>query len=153
MVSGRLIGIARKVRPRAAVESVDRVAVSLDAGIAGDFRGRIKPGGRGRRQITILAMEDWRAALDTLGFSVAWQERRANLLVEGIALPRRKGARLRIGEIMVEITGECDPCSRMDAVAPGLMAALAPDWRGGRTARVLAGGVLAIGDDMRVETA
>jgi len=153
MASGRLIGIARKVRPRAVVESVDRVAVSLDAGIAGDFRGRIKPGGRGRRQITILAMEDWRAALDTLGFSVAWQERRANLLVEGIALPRRKGARLRIGEIMVEITGECDPCSRMDAVAPGLMAALAPDWRGGRTARVLAGGVLAIGDDMRVETA
>ena len=34
----------------------------------------------------------------------------------------------------------------MDLQRPGLRAALAPDWRGGRTARVLAGGQLRVGD-------
>ena len=39
-----------------------------------------------------------------------------------------------------------------DPLAPGLFAALTPDWRGGACSRVLAGGMIAIGDAIRIET-
>jgi MOSC domain-containing protein YiiM len=150
--AGRLLGIARKTRPRGVVETLDRAVVGLSSGIGGDHRGVLKPGGRGRRQVTAMALADWRAALADLGApAIPWSDRRANLLVDGIDLPRQRGALLRIGAALFEITGECDPCKRMEAVAPGLEAALTPGWRGGRTMRVLAGGDIAIGDTITVE--
>jgi MOSC domain-containing protein YiiM len=148
---GRLIGITRKSRPRGAMEVVDHAAIGMHLGIAGDYRGAIHPGKSGKRQITIMAAEDWAATLADLGTSVSWERRRVNLLSEGIVLPREPGVRLRIGGALVEITGECDPCSRMEEVAPGLKAALTPDWRGGRTARVIEDGPIAIGDTISIE--
>lgn len=147
---GRLIGISRKSRPRADVETIDHAAVGVDSGVSGDFRGAIRPGKSGRRQITIMAAEDWAAAIAELGVAVSWEQRRANLLSEGIVLPREPGARLRIGRILIEITGECDPCSRMEEIATGLKAALTPEWRGGRIAKVIEGGDIAIGDDIHL---
>ena len=147
---GRLIGIARKDRPLVAMETVDHVAVGIETGIAGDYRGARRPGKADHRQISIMAAEDWTAALSELGRPVSWEQRRANLLVEGIDLPREAGARLRIGAALVEITGECDPCRRMDAVADGLRRALTPEWRGGRVARVIEGGEIAIGDTIEI---
>ena len=146
---GRLIGIARKDRPHGRMELVDHAVIGLDTGVGGDYRGAMRPG-RNQRQITIIALEDWSAAIDALGTAVPWEERRANLLVEGLALPRERGARIRIGQALVEVTGECDPCRRMDAVADGLQLALRPDWRGGRTTMVVEGGVIALGDEVKV---
>ncbi|MEG3146910.1 MOSC domain-containing protein [Sphingomonas sp. RT2P30] len=151
-MTGRLAGIARHPRPKAAMELIDHADVTLDAGIAGDFRGAVKPGGRGRRQITLIERRQWDAAMAELGRDIPWQERRANLLVEGVSLPRERGALLRIGaDVVVRITGECDPCSRMESIAPGLKAVLLPDWRGGVTAKVLHGGRIAIDDEIRIE--
>ena len=147
---GRLIGIARKARALAPMEVLDHVEVGIDTGVHGDHRGAIRPGKSGRRQITIMAAEDWTAALAELGQPVSWEQRRANLLCEGIDLPRERGARLRIGGVTIEITGECDPCRRMDLVADGLQIALTPDWRGGRTAKVIEGGAIAIGDVIEI---
>jgi MOSC domain-containing protein YiiM len=48
---------------------------------------------------------------------------------------------------------ETDPCERMEKLAPGLRAALTPDWRGGVCTMVLAGGEIAIGDEIRIEQA
>ena len=53
--------------------------------------------------------------------------------------------------LRIETTGECDPCSRMDEVAPGLKAALMPFWRGGVLAKVLDDGEIAVGDEIRIE--
>ena len=81
-----------------------------------------------------------------------WSVRRANLLVEGLDLPQRAGAIVRIGDaVRLEITVECDPCSRMEEIEPGLKAALMPDWRGGALTRVISGGDIRIGDEIRVE--
>lgn len=149
---GRLAGIARHARPKAPMEVLDRARVSLDGGIEGDFRGAVKPGGRGRRQITLMERRDWDAATAALERDIPWQERRVNLLVDGLDLPQLPGAELRIGaEVLVRVTGECDPCSRMETIAPGLKAALTPDWRGGVTAKVINGGEIAIGDEIRIE--
>jgi MOSC domain-containing protein YiiM len=147
---GRLIGIARKDRPHGPMEVIDHVAIGLDTGVHGDHRGAIRPGKSNRRQVTILMAEDWTTALAELGTPVSWEQRRANLLVEGIVLPREEGVRVRIGQAVLEITGECDPCRRMDAVADGLQRALRPDWRGGRICRVIEAGAIAIGDEVEV---
>ena len=148
---GRLIGIARKDRSHGPMEVIDHVAVGLDTGVHGDHRGAIRPGKSNRRQVTILMAEDWTAALAELGTPVSWEQRRANLLVEGIVLPREPGVRVRIGQAVLEISGECDPCRRMDAVADGLRLALRPGWRGGRTCRVVEAGAIAIGDRVEIE--
>lgn len=149
-VPGRLIGIARKDRPYGAMEVLDHAAIGLDTGVGGDYRGAMKPG-RNKRQVTIMMAEDWTAALAELGTPVSWEQRRVNLLVEGIVLPREPGARVRIGTAWFEITGECDPCRRMDAVADGLQIALRPEWRGGRTCIVVEAGAITLGDEVEVK--
>jgi len=149
---GTLAGIARHTRPKAPMELLDHAHVTIDGGITGDFRGAVKPGGRGRRQVTLMERRDWEAAMADLDRDIPWQERRANLLVDGLDLPQLAGAQLRIGaDVLVTVTGECDPCSRMEIIAPGLKAALTPDWRGGVTAKILSGGEIALGDEIRIE--
>jgi MOSC domain-containing protein YiiM len=148
---GRLLGIARHDRPRGPMETVDAVDVTEREGVRGDFRGALKPG-RNKRQVTIMAAECWRDALAELRQPIAWELRRVNLLVEGLRLEGTTGGRVRFASgLVLEITGECDPCSRMEEICPGLKAALLPHWRGGITTRVIAGGHIAVGDEVRIE--
>jgi MOSC domain-containing protein YiiM len=134
------------------VEMVDHAHIGSVTGVAGDFRGAIMPGKSDKRQVTAMMLSDWRAAMAELGQPpVVWSARQANLLVDGVVLPRTIGARVRIGAALFEITGECDPCDRMEEVATGLQAALTPEWRGGRTMRVIGGGHIAIGDPVSIE--
>ena len=134
------------------METIDDAAVTLEGGIAGDFRGASR-GKPYNRQVTLIERGDWQAALAEIGAEIPWEERRANLLVDRLDLPQVKGARLRIGaDVVLEISGECDPCRQMEKVAPGLEAALRPDWRGGTCAKVITGGTIAVGDEIRIET-
>lgn len=156
MEAGQLIGIARRKRSRAPMEELQSAAVTVAAGVQGDFRGAVRPGRVPRRQVSLLAAEDWLAALYDLrlaeGERPPWLARRANLLVEGLRLPRDKGSVIAIGQsLRIAVTVECDPCSRMDEVVPGLMAALLPDWRGGVLGTVLTDGAIAVGDEIRIE--
>jgi MOSC domain-containing protein YiiM len=116
--------------------------VEIDAvtGLAGDARGR-KPG----RQVTVLFREGWDAACRELGAALPWTTRRANLLVEGMAVPA-VGERIGIGNVVLEVTGETDPCRVMEAAHRGLRRALTPDWRGGVCCRVYRQGRIAVGD-------
>lgn len=156
MKNGRLGGIARHERPRGPIETLVRVQVTREEGVEGDCRGRIAPGKNGRRQISLIEAESWQAALADAGLvgarALPWHVRRANLLVEGVKLPREVGRIIAIGQsLRIEVTCECDPCSRMDEIEPGLLAALAPDWRGGVLGRVIADGEIAVGDEVRIE--
>lgn len=145
---GRVIAIARRAGPHAPMEELAAAMVTPQSGVEGDHRGTAR--GARRRQLTLLDRADWDAATArTAAGTAPWTVRRANLLVEGMALPRAPGARLRLGaDCVVEITGQCDPCARMDAQLPGLAGALAPDGRGGRTARVLVAGRVVVGDSV-----
>ena len=152
METGRIIGIARHDRPRGAIETVSRVRVTEGEGVHGDLRGALRPGKTGKRQITLIEAESWAAALADLKIDLPWHVRRANLLVQGVRLPREPGAVIRIGETLrIRVTCECDPCSRMDEISPGLKAALLPDWRGGVCGKVISDGEIAIGDEVRIE--
>jgi MOSC domain-containing protein YiiM len=146
-MSGRLIGIAWRPGRRAPMQVVDSIEISLEAGVVGDHKGAKYK----RRAVTILAREDWQAVLGVLGDqSLDWTERRANLLVEGVRLPRALGATLRIGPVLLEVTYPTTPCARMDEAREGLRKALHPEWRGGVTCKVLEGGRVAIGDAVAI---
>ncbi len=154
--TGRLAGIARRPRPRGPVEVIRSVSVTTVEGVHGNFRGAVMPGKRPRRQISLIEAESWAAALADLGLHpedmLAWSVRRADLLVQGLRLPREAGTVLAIGSsLRIEVTMECDPCSRMDEIQPGLRSALMPDWRGGFLGKVVTDGDIAVGDEIRIE--
>lgn len=70
---------------------------------------------------------------------------RRNILIAGLDFTLENGTRLRIGKALVEITGPCLPCSRMDeTMGEGGRAAMAD--AGGLTARILSSGQISIGD-------
>ncbi len=148
---GRLIGIAHRPAHRAPMQTVDSALIKEGGGIEGDHKGKRFP----RRGVTILAREAWEAALAELAQTgnaddLPWTARRANLLIEGVALPRALGAIVAIGPVVLEITYPTTPCQRMDEARQGLMRALYPEWRGGVTCRVLEGGRVSLGDKVAV---
>lgn len=151
MSIGVIAGIARHAAPRAAMEVIERATITPERGVEGDCKGRFNPVGRNRRQVTLMKRGDWAAAMASLGIDLPWFERRANILVDGIDLPQIPGAILRIGDVRLIVMVECDPCQRMDAIAPGLQRALRDDWRGGVCTRVLSGGEIMVGDAIIVE--
>lgn len=148
---GRLAGIARRRARRAPMEVVDRVAITAGRGLDGDHKGAKFP----NRGVTMLAREAWEEALGALPDQdgtdgLDWTMRRANLLVEGIALPRVRGAILGVGPVLLEVTAQTYPCRRMEEVRAGLMKAMAPAWRGGVCCHVLIGGEVEIGQFVKV---
>ena len=149
---GRLVAIARREAPRARMEEIGQGLVTVERGLDGDHKGLKFP----RRQITILSKEAWALALEELTdlagpVLLPWTMRRANLLVAGVTLPRGPGGLVRIGPVLLEVTAQTYPCKRMDQAHPGLLKALAPDWRGGITTRVVEGGPIAVGDPVAIE--
>ena len=149
--TGRLIGIAHRPAHRAPMQTVDSALVETNGGVEGDHKGRKFP----RRGVTLLAREAWEAALAELAKTgnvddLPWTARRANLLIEGVELPRALGGIVQIGPVVLEITYPTTPCKRMDEAREGLMRALYPEWRGGVTCRVLEGGRVSVGDSVAV---
>lgn len=149
---GKLAGIARHAQPKGPIETLDHVAVTTAEGVHGDFRGGLASSKPSRkRQVSLIEAECVTAALAEAGALLDWSDCRRNLLVQGLRLPREEGTRVQIGHSLVlEITSECDPCERMDALHEGLRGAMTSDWRGGFLGRVIEDGEIAVGDDIKV---
>lgn len=142
-MTGILRAIAIRAVKRAPMELLPRATVSVSGGVEPDTRGR----GRGRK-VTVLFAEDWARAVAGLDPAAAWTIRRANLLVGGVGNPRHKGGVLAVGPVRLKITGETEPCGRMDEQLPGLLEAMRPDWLGGLTAMVAKPGEITVGDEV-----
>ncbi|CAN7300098.1 MOSC domain-containing protein [Phenylobacterium sp. LjRoot225] len=140
---GRLVWIGLRTVRRGPVDEVASAWASPEEGLVGD-----RYGGRagGKRQITLIGREDLAAAAAFLGLAaVSPAQLRRNLVTEGVNLLALKQRRLAVGEAVLEITGECHPCSRMEeALGPGGYNALR--GRGGLTARVIRAGEFRLGD-------
>ncbi len=140
------------VRPahRAPVERLDRVEARAGVGLAGD---RQRSGGR--RQVTLMQAEHLDILASLLGLGprpIDPARLRRNLVVRGLNLMALRQARFRVGGALLEGTGSCDPCSRMEeALGPGGFNAMR--GHGGITARVLEPGIIALGDAVRLEPA
>ena len=145
-MTGRLIGIARATELLAPMEVLGQTSISFEAGLDGDARGRSEG-----RQVTVLFREGWEDACRDAGADLPWAVRRANLYVEGLERPRQIGARLCIGEVMLEVADETKPCALMEAAHAGLRAAMKPEWRGGVCCTVVSGGEIGLGDAVTLD--
>lgn len=144
---GKLLGIARKSMSRAPMMEIATAKLTIETGLEGDYRGKLR-----RRQVSVLSKEAWEATCREHGQDLSWTTRRANLFIEGIDLKETKGVHLKIGSALLEIYCETDPCNRMDEASPGLREALEPDWRGGVCCRVIKGGLIAVGDEVTLQS-
>ena len=143
MRPGRLEWIG--LRPARRAEVLTRTSATLIAGhgVEGDHYDTKR---NGPRQVTLVAAEDLVAVAAFLGMrEIAPELLRRNFVIRGINLLAVKDRRFRVGSALLEGSGECAPCSRMEeALGPGGYNAVR--GRGGITARVIEGGDIAIGD-------
>jgi MOSC domain-containing protein YiiM len=139
-----LVAIAFKEGRKTPMLEVAKAVISTQTGVEQDIFGKPGP-----RQVTVLSKLQWLDACCELNTSIPWLARRVNLLVEGVRFNADSvGQYLKIGNVILEITGETNPCKNMELEYPGLETALATDWRGGVTCRVLRGGTASKGDDV-----
>jgi MOSC domain-containing protein YiiM len=149
MRPGRLTWIGLRPARREPLVSVDRAQITVEAGLVGDhYAGR--PGGP--RQVTLIQAEDLAAIAGFLGRTEPASpfDLRRNLVIAGINLQGLSDKRFRIGGAVLEATGGCHPCGRMNAIL-GEGGYNAVRGRGGLTARVIEGGEIAVGDAVSVE--
>ena len=142
---GRLEWIGLSPARRAPIEVVQEAEVREGTGLVGDHHART---GRGKRQVTLVQAEHLPVVAALLGREeVRPEELRRNLVVAGINLLGLRGARFAVGEVLLEGTGSCAPCSRMEEdLGPGGHHAVR--GHGGVTARVLRGGRVRVGDEV-----
>lgn len=144
--AGRVEWIGLRPARAAHMREVDRVDAATGGGLAGDrYRG-----GSGKRGVTLIQAEHLPVIAALAGHAaVAPATLRRNLVVSGIPLVALKGRRFRVGEVVLEGTAPCDPCSRMEqALGPGGFNAMR--GHGGLCARIVSGGTLRLGDVVEV---
>ncbi|MCA1713821.1 MAG: MOSC domain-containing protein [Gammaproteobacteria bacterium] len=143
--SGQVRWIGLRPARSVAMQSVDEAEAVTGKGLVGD-RYQTSAGGNGKRGITLIQAEHLPTIAVLSGHeAVAASLLRRNVVVAGIALIALKDRRFRIGEVLLEGTGPCDPCSQMEAaLGPGGYNAMR--GHGGICARIVAGGRLRLGD-------
>jgi MOSC domain-containing protein YiiM len=140
---GRVEWIGLNPGRREATVSVLESLARVGTGVDGDHHAK---SGRSKRQVTLIQFEHLAVIASLVGRSGVMPEwLRRNVAVRGINLLALKNRQFRVGMAILEGTGTCDPCSRMEeALGPGGLNAMR--GHGGITARVLAEGVIHVGD-------
>ncbi len=145
---GRLEWIGLRPAHRAPMTSLEEVLAQTDRGLDGD-RSALRVGGK--RQVTLIQAEHLSVIAALCGIERRCHPSllRRNLVVSGVNLLALKDKHFLIGTVTLEGTGLCHPCSRMEeALGPGGYNAVR--GHGGITARVIEGGVLRMGDEVRL---
>ena len=133
------------------MKTASAVEITEGGGLVGDHAGKYPD-----RLVTVLARESWDSALGALqpalesGEAFEWTVRRANLLTEGVELPRAEGGVIQIGGVVLQVTGQTWPCKRMEEARSGLLKALAKEWRGGVTCKVSTPGHVSLDDPVEI---
>ena len=147
--TGTVAWIGQRPMRREPLVSVPEAELITDSHLLGDHA---RPKAGGKRQLTLIQHEHLAAVAGLLGLAAPLDpgRLRRNLVVRGLNLLALKNRQIRIGDdILLDITGECHPCSRMEEVlGPGGYNAMR--GHGGLTAHIARGGRIRVGDVVRV---
>ena len=147
--TGRLEWIGQRPVRRQPPVPVAEAELLTDSHLLGDHA---RPKAGGKRQLTLIQHEHLAAVASYLGLNAPMDpgRLRRNLVVSGLNLLALKNRRIRIGEeVILDITGECHPCSRMEEeLGPGGYNAMR--GHGGLTAHIAQGGIIRVGDVVQV---
>jgi hypothetical protein len=112
MQPGRLEWIGLRPARRAAILMPGAATLTAGHGVEGDHYDTQR---NGPRQVTLVAAEDLAAIASFLGMrEISSGLLRRNLVIRGINLLALKDRRFRVGTALLEGSGECAPCSRME---------------------------------------
>ncbi|PZO00238.1 MAG: MOSC domain-containing protein [Hyphomicrobiales bacterium] len=143
MRPGRVVWIGLRPLRRAPQQGVEEATLDSEQGLIGDHYSS-RTGGA--RHVTLIRAEHLTAIAAHLGLDVVAPEQlRRNIVVSGINLAALKARRFTLGSAVLEATGECHPCSRMEEIL-GTGGYNAVRGHGGITARVIMGGTVRPGD-------
>ncbi|EBA08978.1 MOSC domain-containing protein [Sagittula stellata] len=134
---GRIDWIGLRPARLAPSLSVSRCTVS-ENGLDGDH------GRGGKRAVTLIQAEHIPVIAALCGQEVTAAMLRRNLVVSGLNLTAAREFGLKIGEVVLEITAPCAPCSRMETVL-GQGGYTAMRGHGGWCAKVLVSGEIEVG--------
>ena len=139
------IGIRSKKKEKLSV--VESVKVEKGTGLVGDhFKGISS----GKRQVTLIQQEHLNVISSILGKKrIDPKLTRRNIVVSGINLLSLKHHQFRIGDVILQTTGICAPCSRMEENL-GAGGYNAMRGHGGITATVIEDGEIKLGDTIEL---
>jgi MOSC domain-containing protein YiiM len=140
---GRVEWIGIRPSRNEAMIVLESVQVNLDQGLEGDrFSGR----SGNPRQVTLIQQEHLDVIASCLHReSISPLLLRRNIVVSGINLLALKDKTFRIGEVVLEFSGLCHPCSKMERQL-GAGGYNAVRGHGGITARVCEAGLIRVED-------
>ncbi len=142
---GRVAWIGLRPGRREPIEVVEATRAEVGRGLVGDRAADVEPNPSRKRQVTLLQGEHLPAVAALVGLdAVDPADLRRNLVVEGINLRSLGDRPFRVGDAVLEITGECHPCSRMEENL-GTGGFQAMRGHGGWNARVLEAGDVHVG--------
>ena len=142
-MSGSIISMRLCVGSRDPMKEVNDANFITGQGMEGDRHLR-SDGRRSNRQVLIMDSE-------TLShFDLLPGQVRENVTVAGLDFSSiSAGDKVSLGgDVILEITGDCEPCARMDELRPGLKDEI--DGKRGLLAFVEKGGVVSVGAEVGV---
>ena len=144
---GEVRWIGLRPASRKAIKEATEVNVT-ETGLEGDRATKNSP--TNKRQVTLIQHEYLVAAASFLGKeNIDPNLTRRNIVVKGMNLNALKGRKFSIGTAVLEMTGFCYPCSRMEENL-GVGGFNAMRGHGGITCRVVETGKIKIGDQIKV---
>ena len=142
--TGKLVGVYIGPRKGEGKTSVDSAELIADHGLRGDSHAGRDPD----RQVSLFAVETLRE-IQNEGFEVSAGSLSANLFTENIDLNSlTPGARLRVGEAIVEIAEARKPCRSITQIHNRLPKRLFGQC--GQVGRVVKSGVARVGEVVEV---
>lgn len=144
--SGKVVWIGIRPQTRQPMEVLEETFANV-GGLTNDRAN--KGNANNKRQVTLIQAEHIKAVASFLGKSTIDPALiRRNIVVEGINLNALKDKQFTIGEAVLEMTGFCFPCSRMEEnLGKGGFNAMR--GHGGITCRVIEEGKIKIGDELK----